>query len=78
MVIKIILKISLYVFAFISFFFLLYFGHLIFWASETGSKALTDITIRQFCIILCWLVSVYILTTFLKSSTTEKEDKPKT
>jgi uncharacterized membrane protein YcgQ (UPF0703/DUF1980 family) len=76
MLIKIILKISLYVFASISFFSLLYLGHLVFWASDTGSKHLTDITIRQFCIILCWLVSAYILTTFLKSSTTEKENKP--
>jgi hypothetical protein len=77
MLIKKILKVSLYVFASISFFIFLLLGKSSFWSSETGSKNLSDITIRQFCVILCWLVSVYILTNFLKSNTTDKEDKPK-
>ena len=77
---KKILKVLLYVFASITFIFNWSVLSLVFWdntGDNLGAHTLSNITIRQFWIILCWLVSVYILTNFLKSDTKDKENEPK-
>lgn len=75
-IIKKILKVLVFVFACITFIYTYWLCNLVFFGetgSQTGTHPLSDITIRQFWIILRWLVSVYILTNFLKSDTKDKE-----